>query len=140
MYYYLYDSCLNQKKYNNLLAKVETRLTDLGINGKINYLSFLKNIEQILQEEIKRGVKTVVVVGNDRTFGQTLGTLAGLGVTIGLIPIDKSSQIAKFLGLPDGERACDTISSRIIKKIDLGQINNCYFFTSLEAYGPRLAI
>ena len=46
MYYYLYDSRLNDKKYNNVIAKIETRLTDLGINGKINRLSFLKNINQ----------------------------------------------------------------------------------------------
>ena len=69
MYYYIYDSYLAEKKYESTIARIENRLTDLGINGKINRLSFLKNIHQIIGEEVKRGVKTVVVVGSDETLG-----------------------------------------------------------------------
>lgn len=140
MYYYLYDSKLNDKKYNNVIARIETRLTDLGINGKINRLSFLKNINQIIAEEIKRGVKTIIIVGDDRTIGQVINLIADFNVTIGIIPIGPDNNIAKLLGLPSEEAACDTVSSRIIKKLDLGKINNYYFLTSLEIGGKNITL
>lgn len=140
MYYYLYDSKLSDKKYNNIIARIETRLTDLGINGKINRLSFLKNINQVLAEEIKRGIKTIIIVGDDRTIGQVINLIADFNITIGIIPIGLDNNIAKLLGLPLAEAACDIISSRIIKKIDLGKINNCYFLTSLEIGGKKITL
>ncbi|MDO8669017.1 MAG: diacylglycerol kinase family protein [Candidatus Buchananbacteria bacterium] len=140
MYYYLYDSKLNDKKYTNIIARIETRLTDLGINGKINRLSFLKNINQVLAEEIKRGVKTIIIVGDDKTIGQVINLIADFNITIGIIPIGPNNNIARLLGLPSEESACDIISSRIIKKMDLGKINNYYFLTSLEIGGKNITL
>jgi hypothetical protein len=140
MYYYLYDSRLGDKKYHNTIAKIETRLTDLGINGKINRLSFLKNINQILTEEIKRGVKTIVIVGDDKTIGQVLNIVKELNATIGIIPVGNDNNIAKLLGIPYGEQACDTISSRLVTKLDLGNINNYSFLTSLEIGGKNISL
>lgn len=139
MYYYIYDSFLNDKKYHGLLAKIENRLTDLGINGKINHLSFLKNIQQVLAEEIKRGVKTVVVVGSDKTLGQIINLIMDLNVVIGYIPIH-SECIAGLLNIPQGEYACDVLSARIVKRIDLGKVSNYYFISALETGGQKLTI
>lgn len=140
MYYYLYDSHLSEKKYNNVIARVETRLTDLGINGKINRLSFLKNINQVISEEIKRGVKTIVVVGNDKTIGQVINLIGDLNITIGIIPIGSNNNIARLLGIPQGEEACDILSSRIINKLDVGSVNGYLFLTSLEIGGRNITL
>lgn len=140
MYYYLYDSSLSDKKYQNELARIETRLTDLGINGKINRLSFLKNISQIITEEAKRGIKTVVVVGNDKTINQIINLTANLNLTLGLIPVGPNNRIAKLLGIPEGEKACDILSARIIKRLDLGRINNYYFLTCIEMIGEKISL
>lgn len=127
MYYYIYDAYLSDRKHQRTLARIETRLTDLGINGKINYLSYLKNIGQIIRDEAKQGVTTIVVVGNDRTIGQTLNILPNFNVTIGIIPIGPQNQLAKLLAIPDAEDACETLSSRIVDNLDVGIINNYYF-------------
>ncbi|MFA5029812.1 MAG: diacylglycerol kinase family protein [Patescibacteria group bacterium] len=140
MYYYLYDSRLAEKKYGSTVAKIETRLTDLGINGKINHLSFLKNIQQVVGEELKRGVKTIVIVGDDKTFGQVINLIADFNVVVGFIPVEGKNDIARLLGIPEGEKACDVLSSRIIKKMDLGEINGYYFFTSLEVINHQVAL
>jgi len=42
MHVYVYDSFLNQKKYDRILARLETRITDLGLNGKISILLIMK--------------------------------------------------------------------------------------------------
>jgi len=135
MYHYFYDSFLNEKKFQPILAKTESRLMDLGINGKISKLSVLKDLDQIIINEVKQGVKTVVIVGNDKTIGEITNIIADLDVTIGIIPIGENNRIARLLGIPEGDSACDVLSARIVQKMDLGMINGSYFFTSLEFDG-----
>jgi diacylglycerol kinase family enzyme len=132
MYYYIYDAYLADKKYQQTLAKIETRLTDLGISGKINRLSFSKNIGQILKEEVKRGLKTIVVVGNDKTLGNILNLLPDISIPLGIIPIGNDNAIANTLGIFDSESACEILASRIVERVDVGMINNYYFLTALS--------
>lgn len=140
MYLYIYDSFLNNKKYSGLLAKIETRLTDLGIGGKIFRLSPLRNTAELLNEEIKNGIKTVVVVGNDKTFTQIINVAAKLNVTLGLIPVGPENKIGQILGITSPEGACDILSSRKIESVDLGKANDTYFISSIVVDGGDVAI
>lgn len=140
MYLYLYDSFLNNKKYNRLIAKIETRLTDLGIGGKIFRLSPLRNITELLNDEVRNGIKTVVVVGNDKTFSQIVNLAAQLNITIGLIPIGPENKIAQILGIPAPEIACDVLAARITEKIDLGKINDTYFLSNITLSGDQVTL
>ena len=141
MYYYIYDNYLNEPRYKAALFKIESRLTDLGINGKIVRLSVIKNLQKSIEEEINSGIKTVVVIGNDKTLSQVINLLPDLSLPIGYIPVTTASNIAKIVGIPLNEEACNTLSTRIIEKIDLGYINNLhYFFTCLEMPGDTLNI
>jgi len=140
MYYYIYDSFLSDKKYKKLLAQIETRLTDLGINGKINRLSFLKNINNIITDEIKEGNNTIVALGNDSTINKVINIIADLDVFLGIIPVGKEQKISKILGIPEGLAACETLSARIIKKINLGKVNNSYFVSSLDMVGRDIIL
>jgi diacylglycerol kinase family enzyme len=132
MYLYIYDSFLNDKKYTDLLIKIEKRLTDLGIKGKIARLSILKNMKEMITDGVKEGVETVVAIGNAQTFAKVINVVTDLDVTLGLIPVDNNNEIAKMLGIPPKVMACDVLASRIIKKIDLGKINNYYFVNTAE--------
>ncbi|PWB38797.1 MAG: hypothetical protein C3F02_01775 [Parcubacteria group bacterium] len=140
MYLYIYDSFLNDKKYVNLLAKIEQRVTDLSIKGRTAKLSILKNMKELITDAVKDGVKTVVAVGNGQTFAKVINIVADLDVTLGLIPVDDNNLIARALGVPSKVAACDVLASRIIKKIDLGKINNHYFFKSAEIVNGAVTI
>lgn len=141
MYYYIYDNYLNESKHKGALFKIESRLTDLGINGKIVRLSVLKNLQNNISEELSSGIKTFVIVGDDKTLSQSINLIPDLGKAIGYIPVTNTSKIAKIMGIPAYENACNTLSTRIIKKIDLGRINDLYyFFTCLEMPGDTLNI
>jgi diacylglycerol kinase family enzyme len=132
MYLYIYDSFLNDKKYTDTLIKIEKRITDLGIKGKIARLSVLKNMKELITDGVKEGVHTVVAIGNAQTFAKVINVVADLDLTLGLIPVDNNNPIAKILGIPPRDLACDVLASRIIKKIDLGKINNHYFINTAE--------
>ncbi|MDQ5938715.1 MAG: DAGKc protein [Patescibacteria group bacterium] len=140
MYLYIYDSFLSDKKYTDLLSQIEKRVTDLGIKGRIARLSILKNMKELITDGIKSGVQTVVVIGNVQTFAKVINIVAGLDVVLGLIPVENDNKIAKMLGVPPKVLACDILASRIIKKIDLGLINNHYFMGQAELNNASVLI
>ena len=140
MYLYLYDSFLNNKKYNTPLAKIETRLTDLGIGGKIFRLSPLRNVAQLINDEVKNGAKTIVVVGNDKTFTQIINFAAKYDVILGIIPVGTENKISQMLGITSAEDGCNVIASRIIEKVDLGQVNGTYFLLNLIISSCKVTI
>src|SRR5680860_565172 len=104
MYLYLYDPSLNNKKYSSLLAKIETRLTDLGIGGKIFRLSPLRNTSELLNDEVRNGIKTIVVVGSDKTITDVVNLAAKLEITLGIIPVGPDNKIAQVLGINSPEK------------------------------------
>ncbi len=129
MYYYIYDSFVADRKYDRVMAAVETRLTDLGISGKIGRLTPFTNARGLVRDETRRGVKTIVAVGNDETVAKVVGGLGEADVTLGIIPVGGPSAVAESLGIPPGAEACDILSQRLTQKIDLGRINGQYFLS-----------
>lgn len=140
MYLYLYDPLLNNKRYSNLLAKIETRLTDLGVGGKIFRLSPLRDTNQLLIDEVKNGIQTVIVVGNDKSFAEVINVAAKMDVTTGIIPIGPENKIAKILGISSPEEACNIIAARIVERVDLGKANGVYFLSSITVAPGNLTI
>jgi hypothetical protein len=143
MHVYVYDSFLGNNKFVKELSKVETRITDLGLNGKILRLGFVKNTSNLVDNEIKRGAKSIIAVGNDNTVYELVNSLAGSNIPLGIIPIGtKNNYIANCLGIENADAACDVLSARIIETLDLGVINNNYFlsFIKMESQGVKLLI
>lgn len=140
MYTYLYDSFVSDPKYARILGNIETCITDLGIQGRIDRVSVFKNPKEILNEAIRRGSKTVVIVGNDDTIRKTIEVVPNFDLVFAIVPIGPSNKIAKYLGIPEGEAACDILSARIIEKIDLGKINKKYFLKNVLIPQTSLSI
>ena len=67
-YYYVYDEFVQDPKFERDLAQIETRLTDLGISGKIARLALFRDPTELIRDEVRKGAKTIVAVGNDVTF------------------------------------------------------------------------
>ena len=128
MYYYVYDEFVQDPKFERELSLVETRLTDLGIAGKIARLALFRDPKELIRDEIRKGAKTIVAVGNDVTLRKVIDAVAGQDVVVGLIPFGKDSNvIADLIGMPFGSESCDVLSSRILQELDLGSMNNRRF-------------
>jgi len=140
MYLYLYDTFLQNKKHAATLARVETRLTDLGIGGKIYRLSPLRNVAELVAEEVRNGIKTIVVVGNDKSISQVVNYVARYDVALGIIPVGQPNEIAKILGIAEGEDACSVLAARKIERIDVGKINATHFLSSVTVEGSDVTI
>ena len=132
MYVYLYDNFLRQKKFENTIQAIETRLTDFGIAGKILRLQNFTNADALIEEEIRRGATTIVIVGNDETFGHVLSRAATRDILFGFLPVGPNNTICDVLGIPVGEDACDILSKRRKVALDVGWFNNRYFINQLH--------
>jgi diacylglycerol kinase family enzyme len=140
MYVYLYDNFLRHRRYETVLKALETRLTDYGIAGKIIRLQQYSSSEFLIQEEIRRGAKTIVIVGNDTTFGHVLSYVASYDITFAFIPLGPDNSIAEVLGIPIGIDACDTLARRRRLRLDVGWINNRYFISQLHIPPSNISI
>lgn len=138
MHVYIYDSFVNQKKYERDIRKIEIRITDLGLNGKIIRLGTINTLYSNIETEILKGAKTVIVVGDNNILNQAINAIAKLKVQekflnktpLGFIPIGKkNNNIAELLGVSESLEACNILSARRIKTLDLGLANAQHFLT-----------
>lgn len=135
MHVYIYDDYLNKNKYNRAINRMEIRLTDLGLNGKIIRLGGIKNIKGTIQNEIKLGAKTIIAVGNNQTINKIIGSIIDTDIysdfqkktLLGIIPIGDDNSIAASFGIKNEEEACNILLARRVEKIDLGSVGNHYF-------------
>jgi diacylglycerol kinase family enzyme len=146
MHLYIYDDFLEKSKYSKTLNKIETRITDLGLNGKIIRLSNLKNIESAIWSEVKRGARTLVVVGNDGSFNKVLKTLLAKEVSfflsevfLAFIPVE-TSQVALSLGIKSYADACNILLARRTENIKVAKANNYFFLSQAEILSKNISI
>lgn len=148
MHVYIYDDYLNKGKYNRQINRLEIRLTDLGLNGKIIRLGAIKNIKGAIQNEIKIGAKTIIAVGNNQTVNKIIGSIIDTDVygdfqkktLLGIIPLGNDNSIATSFGIKNADEACNILLARRIEKIDLGLANNHYFLNNATISGPGTII
>jgi diacylglycerol kinase family enzyme len=140
MYQYIYDHYLSDKKYDKILAKIEARIIDLGIQGKINKITLLKNFETYVQEIAGKKPEALVIVGNDETVAKILNIVAEKELVLGIIPVGEPNVIARYFGIGKETAACEIISARKIKEIDLGKINGQFFMSSVEVFGEGASV
>jgi len=141
MYVYLYENFLKKKKYEKVIQEIETRLTDYGVAGKIVRLQNFSNSEAVIEEEIRRGAKTIVIVGNDETFGRVLSRGAKCDTVFGFLPIGmEDNSIAGVLGIPIGVDSCDVLARRRKVRLDVGWFNNRYFVSRLHIQPSNIRV
>lgn len=74
-------------------------------------------------------VDLVIVGGGDGTLNGALQGLVGTKLPLGLLPLGTANDLAKTLGIPnDLDAACDVIAQGHSRRIDVGRVNDAYFF------------
>lgn len=140
MYVYLYDNFLRDKKFASIVRAMEVSLTDFGIAGKILRLNNYTDAKPIIEDEIKRGAKTVVIVGNDQTIGHVLSRSASAQCSFGFLAVGPNNSIAEVLGIPTGVEGCTVLSRRRKERLDVGWVNNRYFVSQLKVRPAKLEV
>ncbi|MFA5886850.1 MAG: diacylglycerol kinase family protein [Patescibacteria group bacterium] len=150
MHVYIYDDFLDKGKYNKIINRIEIRLTDLGLNGKIIRLSGIKNIKGAVQNEVKLGAKTIIAVGDNQTINKIIGAIIDTDIygdfqkktLLGIIPVGDDNSIAASFGVKNEMDACNILLARRIEQIDLGLAGKYYFLNqaSIQSLNTVLKI
>jgi diacylglycerol kinase family enzyme len=138
---YVYDQELSGRRYQKLLEQLETRLTDLGIGGKIYRLGPMTRLNDMAREELAHHPKTLVAVGGDVLISQLAGLVVGSNIPLGVIPVGKS-MIADAFGITL-ENACRILAARRIVNLDIGRVDDKHSFVCralINANNPSLSL
>ncbi|MCW1930329.1 MAG: hypothetical protein KIH62_003355 [Candidatus Kerfeldbacteria bacterium] len=139
MYVYLYDKATKDPHYESMLAAIETRLIEFGMNGKVERLTVYKDLDRVIEQHVKKGARTVVAVGDDATLRGAMQACWNHDVTIGFIPLKKTVW-ADRLRLPVGVEAVDVLSKRLTRSLSVGLTKNfpileeCDFTATADAW------
>ncbi|MCR4312409.1 MAG: hypothetical protein NUV56_03935 [Candidatus Uhrbacteria bacterium] len=123
---------MQDRRYERDLSLIETRLTDLGIAGKIARLALFRDARELIRDEIRSGATTIVAVGSDRTLRKALDAVGDTKAVVSLLPIGPQGVLAGLLGMPLGVASCDVLSARIIEELDVGEVNGRRFVQAVH--------
>lgn len=133
MYYYILDPAnLPAPKFERLQIELQGLLAEFKISGEIGRITSLRNMADLVDTAAQRGVKTLIACGNDDTFNLMLTHVKGRDLTVGFVPFDETSYLAKILGVDTVAAAVKTIAARRIERIDLARVGSTYFIGYLE--------
>lgn len=133
MYYYILDPHkLSLEKFERAQIALQGLLAEFNIAGEMARVTTLRTISDLVDTASQRGVKTLVACGSDDTFNLMMASLKGRDFTLGFVPLDDNSYLAKIFGLDSLQVAVKTLAARRIEKIDLASVGSNYFISYLE--------
>ncbi len=117
----------NKKSIADLIHKEFRQHTT--IDYEIQYTEFPGHANQLAKEAARQNVSVVVAVGGDGTMNEVASGLVGTDTVLGLIPRGSGNGYARSLKIPlKVFPAIRVLQYGRVKQVDVGQINNYYFF------------
>ena len=87
-----------------------------------------KKAPKQIRQALKQGAELIVVWGGDGMVQRCIDTVAGLDVTVGIIPAGTANLLAKNLGIPhDLGGALDIALTGRSRRLDVGVVNGEHF-------------
>lgn len=106
---------------------------DAGIDCQVRYSTYKGHAILLTKEAIANGAAVVVAVGGDGTVNEVARCLVQTPVVLGVIPIGSGNGLARNLGIPVKLKLAMAVLKKFeTRKIDIGQVNNLYFFCNLS--------
>ena len=120
------------KGNNNInLVLLERYFNKKAFNLTIKPTSYKKHAIKLTQESISEQADIIVACGGDGTINEVASCLVNTSITLGIIPIGSGNGLSSNLKIPkDINKALELIKKQVTKRIDVGQLNNNYFFSN----------
>ena len=96
---------------------------------EIVYSRYAGHARVLAEQAIKNKFDMVVAAGGDGTVNEVCSALVNSKTSFGLIPMGSGNGFARSMGIPlKYKNAIDRLIDGLIQKIDVGRINDHYFF------------
>lgn len=115
---------------------VESKIQQVFANKNIDFSTVLtENVGHAItlaKQAILLNPTIIVACGGDGTINEVAQTLVGTDIALGIIPIGSGNGLAANLKIPKNiDLAIDGILNHSKTKIDVGKINENYFFSNM---------
>ncbi len=115
---------------------IESEFKKLNIEYHVHISKNLQDIADTTENNLKNDFSNFIAVGGDGTIHYMANVLAGTDKNLGIIPTGSGNDIPTSLGLPaDIKSCCQIIKEGKIKRIDLGLINDKYYYVCIAGSG-----
>lgn len=101
-------------------------------NLTVKHSAFKKHATLLTQDSIIENADIIVACGGDGTINEVASCLVGTSIPLGVIPMGSGNGLASNLHIPKNIRkALAIIKNRQTVMIDVGQMNDRYFFSNM---------
>ena len=115
---------------------IESEFKKFNMDHEIHISKSLDDIINITKINLEKNFHNFISVGGDGTLHYMANVLAGTDKNMGAIPTGSGNDITTTLGItPDVEKCCQIIKKGKIKRIDLGIINDKYYYLCIAGSG-----
>jgi YegS/Rv2252/BmrU family lipid kinase len=120
----------------DLRKEIESEFKKLKLDYQIHISKSLQDMMNATKKNLKNGFTNFIGVGGDGTIHYMANILAGTDKNLGVIPTGSGNDIAVNLGLPsDVKSCCRIIKKGATKRLDLGLINDKYYYLCIAGSG-----
>ena len=112
-----------------IIELVHKAWKDSKIEYEIMKTAYKGNATELAREAVSSQMDMVVAVGGDGTINEVGRGLVGSDVILGIIPAGSGNGFARNFNIPlNIRRSIELLKHPVLKKVDVGKINNHYFF------------
>lgn len=98
----------------------------------VDYSNYKKHAILLTKNAIAKNPDCIVACGGDGTINEVASCLINTKIKLGIIPVGSGNGLASNLNIPkDIEKATEIIRNGNSQTIDVGQINEHYFFSNM---------
>lgn len=110
--------------------QVSRTLHDRGLAHELCHSQTPADPTELAREAVRNHASLVVGIGGDGLINQIANELVGSETVLGIIPAGVGNDFARGLGISlDIDNACAALSNGITRRVDVGQVNERYFFS-----------
>lgn len=110
--------------------EVRGRLAALGMELVRTDGAVTEDPGELIQRH-RREIDRVVVAGGDGSLNSVVQGMVGTGLPLAIIPLGTANNLARTLEIPlTIPEACEVAVRGVRRRIDVGQVNDRYFFTT----------
>ena len=122
----------------NITIAIE-QLTRLGVELVEETTAHPDQLSELIRQHHDR-VDLVIIGGGDGTLNAAIAGLIDTQLPLGILPLGTANDLARTLNIPTHiPTACAVIAGRNVDRIDIGQVNDCYFF-NVASFGLSVEI
>ncbi|RKD91676.1 diacylglycerol/lipid kinase family protein [Mangrovibacterium diazotrophicum] len=109
--------------------RLKAQLKERGIAFESKKTKRAGHAPKLVKKRLERSDAVIVSVGGDGTFNEAASVLVGTSREMAHIPRGSGNGLARMLNIPSKiEKIPDYLENGVARSIDVGQINNDYFF------------